>query len=53
VALRHAAFRGYADCMASDMFAEALASLASEASRQVTAIMGGDSVVALAPEANR
>jgi uncharacterized protein (DUF488 family) len=39
VALRHAAFRGYADYMASDMFAKALAGLASQASRQVTAIM--------------
>jgi len=39
VALRHAAFCGYADYMASDMFAEALAGLAREPSRQVTAIM--------------
>ncbi|MGH3305217.1 MAG: DUF488 family protein [Streptosporangiaceae bacterium] len=39
VMLRHAAFRGYADYMASDMFGEALAGLVSEAWRQVTAVM--------------
>jgi uncharacterized protein (DUF488 family) len=39
VALRHAAFRGYADYMASEMFGDALADLVSDASRQVTAVM--------------
>ena len=39
MALRHAAFRGYADHMASETFGEALATLISEASRQVTAVM--------------
>lgn len=39
VALRHASFRGYADYMASDVFGEALARLAAEADRQVTAVM--------------
>lgn len=39
IALRHAAFRGYADYMTSDVFGEALAGLAAEATRQVTAVM--------------
>ncbi len=39
VALRHAAFRGYADYMASDGFGEALAGLVTGARQQVTAIM--------------
>lgn len=39
VALRHPAFRGYADYMASGSFREALAGLLDEASQQVTTIM--------------
>jgi uncharacterized protein (DUF488 family) len=39
VALRHPAFRGYADYMATGSFREALADLLDEASRQVTVIM--------------
>jgi uncharacterized protein (DUF488 family) len=39
VAMRNAAFRGYADYMAGETFATALADLVSEASRQATAIM--------------
>jgi uncharacterized protein (DUF488 family) len=39
VALRHPAFRGYADYMESPAFAEALAALAAEASGRATAIM--------------
>jgi uncharacterized protein (DUF488 family) len=39
VALRHPAFRGYADYMATGPFREALAGLLDEASRQVTAVM--------------
>ena len=39
MALRHPAFRGYADYMATGSFREALAVLVDEASRQVTAVM--------------
>jgi uncharacterized protein (DUF488 family) len=39
VSLRHPAFRGYADYMATEPFGQALARLLGDASRQVTAIM--------------
>lgn len=39
VALRHPAFRGYADYMATGQFREALAGLLDEASRQAIAVM--------------
>jgi uncharacterized protein (DUF488 family) len=44
VALRHPAFRGYADYMASAAFAEALDALVREAARVQTAVMCSESL---------
>jgi hypothetical protein len=54
VALRHPAFRGYADYMATRSFREALADLLDEASRQVTVVICAETlVVALPPAPDR